>query len=349
MEDRKNGRGAPTVDSSTLPFLHSSTLVPAAAAGERLDRFLLTCLTDRTRSGVQRLIEEGHVQVNGAPAKAGYRLRAGDEVRWQLPEPSAPAREMAPEEIPLDVVYEDDDLLVVNKPKGLVVHPAPGNWTGTLVNALLAHVGTRLADTGGLGRPGIVHRLDRDTSGVLVVAKNERAYRSLQRQIQNRTAERRYLAVVRGSPKFERAVVDAPIGRHPKDRKRMAVIPPAGSESEATGARPAVTNLEVLERYPGMALVEARLQTGRTHQIRVHCAYIGHPVVGDPTYGPTNPPHDRLTPEVREAVAHLQGQALHAASLSFNHPTRHERMIFTAPPPGDTARLIEALRGRGTE
>jgi 23S rRNA pseudouridine1911/1915/1917 synthase len=312
-------------------------VVPAEGVGERLDRFLQTCLPEQTRSAVQRLIEEGHVQVNGAPARAGIKLRRGDEVAWQV-SPRPPST-IDPESIPLAIVYEDDDLVVIDKPKGMVVHPAPGNWSGTLVNALLSRYETQLAEGGGIDRPGIVHRLDKDTSGLLVVARNERTYQSLQRQIQNRTAERRYLAVVRGQPKWERATVEAPIGRHPQDRKRMAVLP-AGSPHPG---RPAVTELEVRRTYPGFALLEARLQTGRTHQIRVHCAYIGHPVVGDATYGPASPPDSHLPLDVRAAIAALDGQALHAGSLSFAHPRTSERLTFTAPPPEDTQRLIEAL------
>jgi 23S rRNA pseudouridine1911/1915/1917 synthase len=322
--------------------LAGETLVPAVAAGLRLDRFLQTCLPEETRSALQRRIEAGLVVVNGAPARAGYRLRPGDRVRWEAPAPR-PAG-IAPEAIPLDIVHEDDDLLVVNKPKGLVVHPAPGNWSGTLVNALLGRVGTRLSEAGGVERPGIVHRLDRDTSGLLVVARNDRAYRSLQRQIQNRTAERRYLALVRGVPKWERAVVDAPLGRDPRDRKRMAVLPESAT---GTGggprARPATTDLRLLEAFPGFALLEARLQTGRTHQIRVHAAYIGHPVVGDATYGPANPADDHLPAPVRAAIRQLDGQALHAYLLAFHHPRTNERLSFTVPPPADTQAVLTAL------
>jgi 23S rRNA pseudouridine1911/1915/1917 synthase len=245
-----------------------------------------------------------------------------------------------PEARPQDVVYEDEHLLVIDKPKGLVVHPAPGHAGGTLVNAVLAHAGEDLTGIGGVERPGIVHRLDKDTSGLMVVAKTEPAYHSLQAQIAERTAERRYVAVVHGSARFERAAVDAPIGRHPTDRKKMGVIRPGSSHTH----REARTDLRVLERFPGFTFLEARLQTGRTHQIRVHCAYIHLPVVGDATYGPKNPtrsPH--LDPAVRAAMQALDGQALHAYRLSFDHPVTGERLQFLSPPSADLRRLLDAL------
>jgi 23S rRNA pseudouridine1911/1915/1917 synthase len=313
--------------------------VPSSAAGERLDRFLLTCLPGQTRSAAQRLVDQGLARVNGAISRPGYHVRAGDEITWETPAPAASNAE--PEDIPLELVYEDADLVVINKPKGMVVHPAPGNWSGTLVNALLARFETRLAAAGGIDRPGIVHRLDKDTSGLLVVARNEPAYHSLQRQIQSRSAERRYLAIVRGNPKFERAVVDAPIGRHPQDRKRRAVIPPGSPHA----ARAAVTELQVMRRFPGYALLEARLQTGRTHQIRVHCAYAGHPVVGDAVYGPERPSEAGAPAAVRGAIQALEGQALHAHTLSLTHPRTGERLVFTVPLPADTQRLLDALEG----
>jgi 23S rRNA pseudouridine1911/1915/1917 synthase len=239
------------------------------------------------------------------------------------------------------VVFEDDELLVINKPKGLVVHPAPGHQSGTLVNAVLAHAGEDLTGIGGVERPGIVHRLDKDTSGLMVVAKTERAYQSLQGQIQDRSAERRYLAVVAGSPRFERASVDAPIGRHPTDRKRMAVIRPGSAQTH----REAHTDLRVLERFDGFALLEARLQTGRTHQIRVHCAYIQLPVVGDEVYGGKMSGSKGKGP-VAEAIAALRGQALHAYRLAFAHPVTGERLRFLAPVPGDLGALLAALGSR---
>jgi 23S rRNA pseudouridine1911/1915/1917 synthase len=260
-------------------------------------------------------------------------------VRWESLCPSEEPASPAAEAIPLDLVFEDEELLVLNKPKGLVVHPAPGHRSGTLVNAVLGHTGDELAASGS-DRPGIVHRLDKDTSGLMVVAKSDRAHAALQAQIQARSAERRYLGLVRGTPRFERATVDAPIGRHPTDRKRMAVIPP-GSRHTSREAR---TDLKVLERFPLMTLLEARLQTGRTHQIRVHCAYIHLPVVGDETYGPRRTDRDlHLTAEVRKAVEALEGQALHAYRLAFDHPATGERLQFLSPPSPDFQLLLETL------
>jgi 23S rRNA pseudouridine1911/1915/1917 synthase len=311
-------------------------------AGERLDRALTRRLPEMSRAAVQRLIEEGHIRVNEAEARPGLKLRTGDRVSVAVPPPRA--RELKPEAIPLDVLYEDEHLLVLNKPKGLVVHPAPGNLDGTLVNAVLAHAGEDLPVIGGEERPGIVHRLDRDTSGVMVVAKTDAALQSLQRQIAERSARRRYLALVRGSPRFERAEVDAPIGRHPTQRQKMAVIPPGSRHA----SRPARTYLTVLERFPGFTLLRADLETGRTHQIRVHCAYIGHPVVGDPLYGPGGGrPRDPAIPaEVRAAIDGLEGQALHAYSLAFTHPATGQPLAFSAPLPPDTRRLLAALGSR---
>jgi len=309
-------------------------------AGQRLDRALQALLPDLSRTIVQRLIENGHVRVSGKSQRAGYKLKLGDSVEWEIPPTEAAPDRIQPEAIPLDVVYEDADLIVIEKPKGLVVHPAPGHQTGTLVNAVLAHAGDDLTGIGGVERPGIVHRLDKDTSGLMVVAKTERAYQSLQSQIQERTAERRYVALVRGTPRFERAGVDAPIGRHASDRKKMAVF----SEGSAHTHRDARTDLRVLERFPGFTLLEARLQTGRTHQIRVHCAYIHLPVVGDATYGRLKLEAGAVVaPGVREAVIALEGQALHAYRLSFNHPEDGRRMSFLSPPAPDMQRLLTAL------
>ncbi|MBI3910836.1 MAG: RluA family pseudouridine synthase [Armatimonadetes bacterium] len=315
--------------------------VVSEEAGSRLDHALLPRLAPLSRSAIQRLIAAGHILLNGKRTRPAAVLRAGDEVSWEIPPPQPSP--LIPEPIPLEIVYEDEDLLVINKPKGLIVHPAPGAPAGTLVHAVLAHAGEELAGIGGEERPGIVHRLDRDTSGLMVIAKTELAYRSLQRQIQERTVERRYVAVVRGNPRFERAVVDAPIGRHPRERQRMAVIP-LGSRYPAREAR---TELRVLERFPGFALLEARLETGRTHQIRVHCAYIGHPIIGDPVYGSGRRIGDGgVSPAVRAAIERLQGQALHAYYLAFTHPRTGERRLCTAPPPADTQALLEALGSR---
>ena len=311
-------------------------------AGERLDRVLQDELPELSRTAVQRLIDDGLARVNGKREKSGYKLRPGDVIEWSPPPPAEAADPLMAEAIPLEVVFEDEDLLVINKPKGLVVHPAPGHATGTLVNAVLAHAGEDLTGIGGVERPGIVHRLDKDTSGLMVVAKTERAFHSLQGQIADRSAERRYIAIVRGSPRFERATVDAPIGRHPTDRKKMAVIPPGSSHTH----REARTDLRVLERFPGFTLLEARLQTGRTHQIRVHCAYIHLLVLGDQTYGSRAPERDpSVSLPVRNAVQALDGQALHAYRLSFTHPVSGERLQFLAPPPEDMQRVLRALEG----
>jgi len=317
-----------------------TSLTVAAQAGDRLDRALQEFFPDLSRTAVQRLIEGGHVRVDGKPARVGHKLQRGEVVEWTQPAADVAPSQHQAEAIPLDVHYEDEDLIVVNKPKGLVVHPAPGHQSGTLVNAVLAHAEEELPGIGGVERPGIVHRLDKDTSGLMVVAKSERGYHSLQAQIQARTAERRYLAVVRGAPRFERAHVDAPIGRHPTDRKKMAVIRPGSMHTH----REAHTDFRVLERFPGFAFLEARLQTGRTHQIRVHCAYISLPVVGDATYGPKSPARDpQLEPAVRTALQRLEGQALHAYRLSFDHPADGRRLQFLSRPGADMGRLLEAL------
>ena len=318
----------------------ATSLTVAEQAGERLDRVLQEALPHLSRTAVQRLIEEGHARVGGRTARAGYKVRRGEVVEWTLPEVEAAPDTLEAEAIPLDVVFEDEDLLVINKPRGLVVHPAPGHRSGTLVNAVLAHAGDELTGIGGVERPGIVHRLDRDTTGLMVVAKTERGYASLQNQIAERSAERRYLAVVRGSPPFERASVDAPIGRHPTDRKKMTVFRPGSSHTH----REARTDLRVLERFSGFALLEARLHTGRTHQIRVHCAYIHMPVVGDETYGSRGVGRDpHLHPQARAAAHALEGQALHAYRLAFDHPVTGERLRFAVPPPEDFQRLLDAL------
>lgn len=316
-------------------------IVTEDQSSRRLDAYLAGNAPEITRSMFARLIEDGCVTINGSSEKASYKVKAGDVIAYSIPAPK-PAHAQ-PEEIPLDIIYEDDDIIVINKPKGMVVHPAPGAREGTLVNALLAHC-KGLASVGGVERPGIVHRLDKDTSGVMVVAKNDDAYQSLQKQIQARTAQRRYLALVWGDPKWTDAVVDAPIGRHPADRKKMAVI-----ESSARRSRAAVTELHVLERYGPMTLIEARLQTGRTHQVRVHSAYAHHPVVGDPVYSGNRRLESggrEFVQEVNRLIGRLHGQALHAVRLSFDHPRTGERMEFTAPLPDDVEALLTFLRRR---
>ena len=270
--------------------------VDETAAGERLDKFLSTVCPDLTRSA--RVIEEGGVLLDGAPGNKKDKLRPGTRVELRLPEPKP--MEVLPEHIPLDVVYEDGDLLVVNKPKGMVVHPAPGNYTGTLVNALLYYCGDSLSGVGGVIRPGIVHRIDKDTSGLLMVAKNDFAHVDLARQIQEHSFHRAYQAVVYGNVTADSGTVCQPIGRSPKDRKKMAVT--------QQNSKPATTHYSVLE-------------TGRTHQIRVHMAYIGHPLAGDPVYGP------------RRVITSLGGQCLHAGEIGFIHPRTGAEMQFEAPLP----------------
>ena len=283
--------------------------VEPGEAGERLDAYI-TARTELTRSRVGNLIGEGQALVNGAAAgKAGLRLRAGDEVRLEIPEAREPSLDA--QDIDLRIVYEDDDLAVVYKPSGMVVHPAAGNPDGTLVNALLFHL-DNLSGVGGEKRPGLVHRIDKDTSGLLLVAKNDRAHVSLAEQIKEHSVERAYLAICIDRFREPLGVVDAPIGRHPSDRKKMAI---------REGGRRAVTHWRVLEELRGCSYIEARLETGRTHQIRVHMASIGHPVLGDPVYGPKKSPWP---------VA--GGQLLHAAVIGFDHPATGKRMRFEAPP-----------------
>jgi len=291
-------------------------------AGERVDKFLASIeRLGLSRSQIQQLIGDSLVKVNGDVVKPSYTVQPGDEIWVGKPEPREAT--LVAQDMPLDIVYEDSDLLVVNKQPGLVVHPAPGHPRGTLVNALLSYCD----DLQGVGdelRPGIVHRLDKDTTGVLVVAKNDESHRALSRALAARRVHRVYLALVHGSPAVNTGLVDAPIGRHPRDRKRMAVNTSRGREAR--------TYFEVRERLGDYALIECRLETGRTHQIRVHMAYIGHPVVGDPVYGPS-PPHFSLT-----------RQLLHAHRLEFRHPKTGEKVAAEAPLPGDMARILELLR-----
>lgn len=308
----------------------------------RLDVYLAEQMPELSRSHIQKLIAKSCVLVDGVVVRAGHKVQPGEGIAVTIPPPEP--TDICPEEIPLDVVFEDDQIIVINKPKGMTVHPAPGSRTGTLVNAVVAY-SDDLSGIGGVERPGIVHRLDKDTSGLLVVAKTDQAHSSLQAQIQARTAERRYLALVWGVTKFNEAVVDAPIGRHPTDRQKQAVI----KDTERYTAREAITHLKVLERFEGFTLLEAKLDTGRTHQIRVHCSFIGHPVVGDPTYGGAK----RAIPsgyskldqrDLARLINDLQGQALHAFSLSFDHPVTGERLSFEAPPSPDIQALLDWLR-----
>lgn len=293
-----------------------------AQAGERLDKALAFWCPDESRSALQKLLEGGMVARNGRPAGKHDRLRAGDVVDVRFPDP-VPDIAVA-QDIPLDIVYEDADVLVVNKPQGMVVHPGAGNPDGTLVNALLYHCGDSLSGIGGVLRPGIVHRIDKDTSGLLMVAKNDRAHRALAAQIKAHSFLREYEAVVCGTVREEAGTVRAPIGRHPVKRRQMAVV---------ADGREAATHFQVLARYAGYTHLRLRLETGRTHQIRVHMAYIGHPVAGDPVYGHALPP--------------LAGQCLHARTLGFVHPASGEWMTFTSELPLYFRRFLDTIeKGR---
>ena len=284
-------------------------IISGDQAGERLD-VVASSLANVTRSRAGALIRDGLVQVGGVPqTKAGFKLRSGDEIRVELPE-AAPARVEA-QDIPLEILYQDADLAVVYKPSGMVVHPAAGNPDGTMVNALLQHL-DQLSGIGGEIRPGIVHRIDKDTSGLLLVAKNDFSHASLSEQIREHSVQRAYMAIVQGGMRQESGTVEGPIGRHPTDRKKMAIV---------SGGRDAVTHWRVLEPLKGATLLECRLTTGRTHQIRVHMASIGHPLLGDPLYGPKKMPYP------------VQGgQLLHAFRIGFVHPRTGEEMLFEAPP-----------------
>ena len=302
-------------------------------AGCRLDALLADRVPGLSRAAAQRLIRDGRVTLNGEPSKPSRKVAEGDQIEVVVPAPQLVAVEA--EAIALDIVYEDADVVVVNKPPGMVVHPAAGNPTHTLVNALLAHC-RDLSGIGGHLRPGIVHRLDKETSGLLVVAKNDLAHRSLAEQIQARTAQRRYWAIVWNGGLAESGGIEAAVGRSPTNRKKMAVL--------QVGGRQAATEYRVLKRFGALALVEASLRTGRTHQIRVHFSHIGHPVVGDPLYGGKRLRSSDLPPQVREAIHALPGQALHARALQFRHPRTGEELAFSAEPPPPFAGLLEALR-----
>ena len=288
---------------------------------QRLDAFLASSLDGLTRSQAARLIESGEVAVNGETAGKSYKLAGGEDIAVTLPEPEPV--EAVPQDIPLDVVYEDADVIVVNKPSGMVVHPAPGHPDGTLVNALLYHCAGTLSGVGGALRPGIVHRIDRDTSGLIIAAKNDAAHQYLSAQLADHTLARTYECIVVGALREDRGTVDAPIARHPTGRKRMAVV---------AGGREAVTHWEVIARYPGYTHVRCRLETGRTHQIRVHMAYIGHPILGDTVYG------------AKKEVPGLTGQCLHAVGLRFLHPRTHEVMELSCPLPEEFTRMLQKIR-----
>ena len=290
--------------------------------GTRIDVFLAENMEDLSRSGVQKLIDEGMITLNGGKTKANYKLREKDVIDVTVPE--VKEVEILPEDIPLDILYEDADVIVVNKPQGMVVHPAPGHTRGTLVNALMFHCGDDLSGINGEKRPGIVHRIDKDTSGVLMIAKNDMAHQSLAAQLAEHSITRKYNAVVYNGFNEDEGTIDKPIGRNPQDRKKMAVT--------EKHSRHAVTHYRVIERMEKFTLIEAQLETGRTHQIRVHMTYIGHPLLGDPVYGPQKQP------------INLEGQALHARVLGFIHPRTGEYMEFEAPLPPHFEALLERLR-----
>ena len=296
--------------------------VSAEHAGERLDKFLSDSVEGLSRSSLTKLIEDGKVTVGEKAVKKNYKVADGDRVTVLIDDPKPV--DITPEDIPLDIVYEDEHLLVVNKPKGMVVHPAPGNYSGTLVNALMYHCGDHLSGINGELRPGIVHRIDKNTSGLLAVAKSDIAHAGLSEQIKAHSFTREYLAICYGNIKEDERTVDAPIGRHKIDRKKMCVT--------QLNSKPAVTHIKVLERYSGFTYILCRLETGRTHQIRVHLASIGHPLAGDDVYGPS------------KVITELHGQCLHAYKLGFVHPVTGAYMEFTADPPESFVRFREKLR-----
>jgi len=319
-DDRDTGSGGDTESGREIAQI-VETATPA-----RLDRWIAASVEDLSRSRVQKLIEQGAVQVNGVVrARKQDLVKSGDRI--QITVPAATPYELTPEDIPLDILYEDDQLLLINKPAGMVVHPAPGHHTGTLVHALLFHCGAQLTGVGGVQRPGIVHRLDKNTTGVMVVAKTEGALHSLQSQIQQKTARREYLGVVNGAPKAKQGVVNQPVGRHPKHRKKMAVVP------VACGGRSAVTHWKIVERLGNYTLMQFQLETGRTHQIRVHSAHINHPIVGDVEYG-----------SGKSAGMKLLGQALHAFRLTLRHPDTGATIVGEAPLPEKMDKLLVRLR-----
>ena len=299
-----------------------SIMIDADCEGCRLDKILSEVLCEYSRSFVQNLFSDGLVRCDGNAVSKSFRPKKGKVIEFTVPEPKEISLE--PQNIPLDIVYEDDDLLVVNKPRGMVVHPAPGNYDSTLVNALLWHCKGKLSGINGVIRPGIVHRIDKDTSGLLLVAKNDNAHVSLSQQISVHSLDREYRAVIHGHLKDEKGTVDAPIGRNPNDSKKMCVT--------NQNSKSAVTHYEVLEEYRDFSFVALKLETGRTHQIRVHMSYLGHPVAGDPVYGPKN------------GVTMLNGQCLHAGIIGFDHPSTGEHIRLEAPLPDYFTDFIRRLK-----
>lgn len=297
--------------------------VTEETAGDRIDKFLAEQYENLSRSFLQKLLKSGEVMVGGRPVKASYKVAEGDLISFEVPEAVEP--EIVPEDIPLDILYEDHDVILVNKPKGMVVHPAAGHYTGTLVNALMFHCKEDLSGINGVLRPGIVHRIDMDTTGVIIACKNDLAHNSIAAQLKEHSITRRYQAIVHGALKDDEGVIDEPIGRNPKDRKKMAV--------NYNNGKSAVTHYKVLTQFKDFTHIECRLETGRTHQIRVHMASIGHPLLGDAVYGPAKCPYK------------LQGQTLHAGILGFVHPRTGEYMEFSAPLPEYFEELLRKLPG----
>lgn len=293
--------------------------------GIRIDRYLTDQMPEMTRSHIQKLIKDGHVLINDKPVKANYRLSFSEKIEVEIPEPEI--LEIEPENIPLDILYEDDDIIIVNKPKQMVVHPAPGHSHGTLVNALMYHCGSHLSGINGVMRPGIVHRIDMDTTGSLLVCKNDLAHQNLAEQLKEHSIRRIYIAIVHGNLKENEGVINAPIGRHPVDRKKMSIHSKQGKH--------AVTHYRVLERFGNYTYIQCELETGRTHQIRVHMASIGHPLLGDLIYGPAKCP-----------FKNLQGQTLHAKTLGIIHPRTGKYLEVEAPVPAYFKELIQKLSDR---
>ena len=290
--------------------------------GERIDKCISNYLESLSRSYIQKIIKDGTAYVNDAVVKANYKVKVDDKVQFEIPDCEEP--DIPPQDIPLDILYEDKDILIVNKPKDMVVHPAPGHYEGTLVNAIMFHCKDELSGINGVLRPGIVHRIDKDTTGSIIICKNDEAHRKIAQQLKEHSITRKYRAIVYGRIMEEEGTVNAPIGRHPTDRKKMAI-------NEKNG-KPAVTHYKVLERFDKYTYIECQLETGRTHQIRVHMTSIGHPLLGDEVYGSGKNPY------------HLQGQTLHAMILGFVHPSTGEYMEFTAPLPEYFVKLLEKLR-----
>lgn len=292
--------------------------------GERIDKCISNYVETLSRSYIQKIIKEGKAYINDAPVKSNYKVRVDDKVQFTIPDCEEP--DIPPQDIPLDIIYEDKDVLIVNKPKNMVVHPAPGHYEGTLVNAIMYHCHNDLSGINGVLRPGIVHRIDKDTTGSLIICKNDEAHRKIAEQLKEHSITRKYRAIVYGRISNDKGVVDAPIGRHPTDRKKMAI-------NERNG-KPAITHYKVLERFEKYTYIECQLETGRTHQIRVHMTSIGHPLLGDEVYGNAKCPFK------------LEGQTLHAMTIGFIHPSTNQYVEYEAPLPEYFERLLQILRSK---